>query len=155
MRKVTFIFIGVCVAICVAIPLLWLGVMFAVSRADPASARAITVQLSGASGVQPNSSILSISSFVDSELLRHGFSRDQQTHDPDGTSWVTVYSYQGNRYPPKTDVLSSGCGVHEGSQEVRIELWELGVSRPTHQFDKIRHELEDALVRKCGNGHVH
>jgi hypothetical protein len=146
MRKAAFIF-G---AVCLVVPLLWLGVMFAVSRADPASATNITVRVPGVSEVQSNITMRSVSSFIDAELLRNGFGRDRETHGLDGTSWVTVYSYRGKHYPPKTDVLSSGCEVHEGSNEVRVVLSELGVSRPTQQFDKIRHALKDALIKEYG-----
>jgi len=146
MRRAAFI-LG---AICVAVPLLWLGVMFAVSRADPASATNITVRVLGVSQPKSNITVQSVSSFVDAALLRDGFGRDRQTHGLDGTSWITIYSYRGEHYPPKTDVLSSGCEVHEGSNEVRIVLSELGVSRPTQQFAKIRHTLKDALIREYG-----
>src|SRR6266566_8158423 len=135
MRKVAFIFLGSCAAI----SLLWFGMMFAVSIADPASAREITVRLADAPVVESNSTHQSVARFVDSELLRNGFSRDQQTHDLDGTNWVTIYSYRSKKYPPNTDVMSSGCRVHEASNQVRIELWELGALRPTQQFAKIRH----------------
>ncbi len=150
MRKVTWIVVG----ICVAVPLLWFGVMLAGSFADPASARWITVQVSGAPGIELNGAARSVVDFVDIELLRRGFIRDQQKHDLDGTNWVTVYSYKANHYPAKTDVLWSGCKIHEAAHEVRIELWELGGLRPSQQFAKIRHELKDALISKCGKGKV-
>jgi hypothetical protein len=146
----TFITLG----ICAALPLLWFGVMFAVSLADPASAREITVHLADAPAVESSSASQSIAKFADSELVRNGFSRDQQTHDLDGTNWVTTYSYSWENYPPKTDVMASGCSVHQASNLVRIELWELGVLRPTQQFAKIRHELKAALIKKCGKGMV-
>src|SRR6266496_331995 len=145
MRKAVFISLG----ICAAIPLLWFGLMFAVSVADPASAKEITVHLAAAS-VEPNTTADTVAKFVDSELVRNGFSRDQQTHDPGGTNWVKVYSYSSRNYPPNTDAMSSGCRVREARDQVRIELWELGVLRPTKQFAKVRHELKDALVKKCG-----
>jgi hypothetical protein len=150
MRKALFILL----AICAAVPLLLFGLMFVVSAADPASARQITVHLAGAPAVGSNTTPHTVADFVDSELVRNGFSRDQQTHDLYGTNWVTVYSYRTQHYPTNTDVMSSGCRVHEGSDQVRIELWELGVLRPTSRFAQMRHELKDALVKKCGKARV-
>lgn len=134
-------------AVCGALLLLGVGLLFAAALGDPSSDVGIRVQLPPG---QLNARLREVESFVDSELLRRGFSRDQQEHDVGSMNWVTSYSYPERRYETETAVLASGCKVHETDFGLQIELSELGVMRPTQQFRKIRTQLREALAEKYG-----
>ncbi len=134
--------------------LLWFGLLLAASLADPSSAREITVHLADALAVQSTNTPENVARFVDSALLQNGFSRDHQTHDLDGTNCVTIYSYRSKDSQSNAGVMCSGCNVHEAPSQVRIELWELGILRPSKQFSKIRHQLKYALSKRCEKDNV-